>query len=96
MFHGSFHGSGDFGDSGDYGNRMNFHPLYLSTNTWMLIVGVYIAIASVAPVWILLQPRDYLSSFLLYAMLAVAFIGVVGAHPNIDAELFPALQDCGG
>ena len=68
---------------------MNFHPLYLSTNTWMLIVGVYIAIASVAPVWILLQPRDYLSSFLLYAMLAVAFIGVVGAHPNIDAELFP-------
>ena len=69
---------------------MNFHPLYLSTNTWMLIVGVYIAIASVAPVWILLQPRDYLSSFLLYAMLAVAFIGVVGAHPNIDAELFPA------
>ena len=34
---------------------MNFHPLYLSTNTWMLIVGVYIAIASVAPVWILLQ-----------------------------------------
>lgn len=69
---------------------MNFHPLYLSTNTWMLIVGVYIAIASVAPVWILLQPRDYLSSFLLYAMLAVAFIGVVGAHPNIDPELFPA------
>lgn len=69
---------------------MNFHPLYLSTNTWMIIVGIYIAIASVAPVWILLQPRDYLSSFLLYAMLAIAFIGVVGAHPNIDSELFPA------
>ena len=69
---------------------MNFHPIYLSTNTWMIIVGIYIAIASVAPVWILLQPRDYLSSFLLYAMLAVALIGVVGAHPNIDPELFPA------
>lgn len=69
---------------------MNFHPFYLSTNTWMIIVGIYIAIASVAPVWILLQPRDYLSSFLLYAMLAIAFIGVVGAHPNIDPELFPA------
>ena len=69
---------------------MNFHPLYLSTNTWMIIVGIYIAIASVAPVWILLQPRDDLSSFLLYAMLAIAFIGVIGAHPNIDPELFPA------
>ncbi len=69
---------------------MNFHPLYLSTNTWMIIVGIYIAIASVAPVWILLQPRDYLSSFLLYAMLFVAFVGVVGAHPNINPETFPA------
>ena len=69
---------------------MNFHPIYLTTNTWMIIVGIYIAIASVAPVWILLQPRDYLSSFLLYAMLAIAFIGVVGAHPNNDPELFPA------
>ena len=69
---------------------MNFHPLYLTTKTWMIIVGIYIAIASVAPVWILLQPRDYLSSFLLYAMLFVAFVGVIGAHPNIDPELFPA------
>ena len=73
---------------------MNFHPLYLSTNTWMIIVGIYIAIASVAPVWILLQPRDYLSSFLLYAMLAIAFIGVIGAHPNIDPEQFPAFTGC--
>lgn len=69
---------------------MNFHPFYLSTKTWMIVVGIYIAIASVAPVWILLQPRDYLSSFLLYAMLIVAFVGVIGAHPNIDPELFPA------
>lgn len=69
---------------------MNWHPLYLSSTTWMIIVGVYIAIASVTPVWILLQPRDYLSSFLLYAMLFVAIVGVVGAHPNIDPEVFPA------
>ena len=68
---------------------MNFHPLYLSSKTWMIIVGIYIAIASVTPVWILLQPRDYLSSFLLYAMLIVAVVGVVGAHPTIGAE-FPA------
>ena len=68
---------------------MNFHPIYLSSKTWMIIVGIYIAIASVTPVWILLQPRDYLSSFLLYAMLIVAVVGVVGAHPTIGAE-FPA------
>ena len=67
---------------------MNFHPIYLSTKTWMWIVGLYIAIASVTPVWIRLQPRDYLSSFLLYAMLGVAFFGVVVAHPTFDAS-FP-------
>jgi len=69
---------------------MNFHPFYLTANTWMIIVGIYIAVASVTPVWILLQPRDYLSSFLLYAMLAVAAVGVIGAHPDIDPALFPA------
>ena len=67
---------------------MNFHPIYLSTKTWMIIVGIYIAIASVTPVWILLQPRDYLSSFLLYSMLIIAAFGVIGAHPSMDA--FPA------
>ncbi len=62
---------------------MKFHPIYLTTNTWMIIVGIYIAIASVTPVWILLQPRDYLSSFLLYAMLAVALVGVVISHAGM-------------
>lgn len=69
---------------------MNWHPLYFSTTTWMWLIGLYITIASVTPVWILLQPRDYLSSFLLYAMLAVAVVGIVGAHPDIKPELFPA------
>ncbi len=62
---------------------MNWHPLYLTTKTWMIIVGVYIAIASVTPVWILLQPRDYLSSFLLYAMMAVALVGVILSHATL-------------
>lgn len=69
---------------------MNWHPLYFSTTTWMWLIGLYITIASVTPVWILLQPRDYLSSFLLYAMLAVAVVGIVGAHPDIKPDLFPA------
>ncbi len=51
----------------------------LDYNTWMIILGLYILIASVAPVWILLQPRDYLSSYLLYGMIVLAVIGIVGA-----------------
>nr|WP_325297442.1 carbon starvation CstA family protein [uncultured Dysosmobacter sp.] len=62
---------------------MVFHPIYLSSTAWMWICGLYIAIASVTPVWILLQPRDYLSSFLLYAMLALAAVAVVIGHPTL-------------
>ena len=64
---------------------MNFHPIYLSSDTWMWIVGVYIVVASVTPVWILLQPRDYLSSFLLYSMLALAVVAVFVARPSMDS-----------
>ena len=64
---------------------MNFHPIYLSSKTWMWIVGIYITVASVAPVWILLQPRDYLSSFLLYAMLALAVIAVLMGNPSMSS-----------
>ena len=72
---------------------MNWHPIYLSTSTWMWIVGLYIAVASVAPVWILLQPRDYLSSFLLYAMMILAVVGVVIARPDMSSV--PVIQTAG-
>ena len=64
---------------------LKWHPLYLSYETWMVICGIYILVASVTPVWILLQPRDYLSSFLLYGMMILAVVGIVGCHPSIDA-----------
>ena len=71
----------------------NWHPIYLSGTTWMIIVGIYIAVASVTPVWILLQPRDYLSSFLLYGMMAIAIVGIVGAHPTLSIPAFTGFVD---
>lgn len=57
----------------------NFPLIALDHNTWMILLGVYILVASIAPVWILLQPRDYLSSYLLYGMIILAVVGVIGA-----------------
>ena len=71
----------------------NWHPIYLNGSTWMVIVGIYIAIASVTPVWILLQPRDYLSSFLLYGMMIIAFVGILGAHPTLSIPAFTGFMD---
>ena len=72
---------------------LNYHPLYLSSTTWMIIVGLYILVASVTPVWILLQPRDYLSSFLLYAMIILAVVGIIGSHPTLDMPAFTGFVD---
>jgi len=51
----------------------------MSRTAWIVFIGIYIAVASLVPVWILLQPRDYLSSFLLYAMMALAIIGIIAS-----------------
>ena len=48
----------------------------MGRTAWIVFIGVYITVASLVPVWILLQPRDYLSSFLLYAMMVVAIFGI--------------------
>ncbi len=45
--------------------------------TWALILIVYCFFASTTPVWILLQPRDYLSSYLLYASVLTGFVGII-------------------
>jgi len=44
---------------------------------WSVILLIYCLIASVTPVWILLQPRDYLSSYLLYASVISGFFGIL-------------------
>ena len=55
-----------------------FIGLHFNRTFWVLFIWAYVIIASLLPVWILLQPRDYLSSFLLYGMMALAFIAIIG------------------
>ena len=71
----------------------NLPVIHLSYTAWMIILGIYIFFASIAPVWILLQPRDYLTSYLLYGMIALAVIGIIGASlvgaaANLDIPAF--------
>lgn len=57
---------------------------------WALILIVYCFAASTTPVWILLQPRDYLSSFLLYASLLSGFVGIILGGFTIQYPAFTA------
>ena len=62
--------------------------LKFSTNVWLYLVFLYILIASVTPVQYLLQPRDYLNSYLLVAMIAAAVIGIFVSNPTMNLPAF--------
>ncbi|HPW74807.1 MAG TPA: carbon starvation protein A [Kiritimatiellia bacterium] len=55
---------------------------------WVVVLLVYCFAASVLPVWLLLQPRDYLNSYLLYAMMALGFVGILVARPALNLDAF--------
>ena len=65
-----------------------FFPVFLPKTLWLYIVFAYILIGSLVPVWVLGQPRNYLNSFLLIAMIVAAFIGVVVINPEIKIPAF--------
>jgi len=63
-------------------------PVPASYMTWMWVFFFYIVIAAAIPVNLLLQPRDYLNSFLLYAGLVVGFIGAIFAFRGFEVPAF--------
>jgi carbon starvation protein len=65
-----------------------FYPFFMEKSIWFYLIFAYIFIASIVPVWSLGQPRNYLNSFLLIAMLLAAFIGVVFTAPPISIPAF--------
>ena len=67
-------------------------PIFLSLDFWHILVFFYIFIASVVPVWILLQPRDYLNSYLLVAMIVAAVVGVFVANPQVKLPAFVGFE----
>lgn len=56
--------------------------------TWIWVLMAYAAAASVLPVWLLLQPRDYLNAYLLYGMMAFGLLGILAFRPAIELPAF--------
>ncbi len=66
-------------------------PVAFSYRTWIILLLVYVAVASVTPIWILLQPRDYLNSFLLYALLGIGIFGILFYRPGVHLDAFTGI-----
>ncbi len=67
-------------------------PIKASYNTWMIFLFLYIIIAAAIPVNVLLQPRDYLNSFLLYAGLIIGFLAAVFAFRGFEIPAFSSFS----
>jgi carbon starvation protein len=56
--------------------------------TWVVLLLIYSFVASVLPVWVLLQPRDYVNSHQLFVGLGALILGILVAHPAMVAPAF--------
>ncbi|HIO23163.1 MAG TPA: carbon starvation protein A [Nitrospinaceae bacterium] len=63
---------------------IGFSPLMF----WFVILMIYAAVASVLPVNILLQPRDYLSTYILFGSMALAMLALLWIHPELHTPAY--------
>ena len=63
-------------------------PMYATKTTWIYVVMAYLFLASVMPMWLLMEPRDYMTTFMLLGMIIGAVVGVVAEHPTMKLNAF--------
>ncbi|CVI69829.1 Carbon starvation protein A [Clostridiales bacterium CHKCI001] len=63
-------------------------PIYATKSAWIYIIMAYLFLASVMPMWLLMQPRDYMTTYMLLGMIIGAVVGVVVAHPSMQLNAF--------
>ncbi len=68
------------------------NPIYADAVTWRYVVFAYLFCAAVMPMWLLKQPRDYLSMFLLIGMILGGVIGVFVKNPDINMPAFVGFE----
>ena len=68
-------------------------PLIFDKTTWSYITFVYIFFAAVLPMWLLKQPRDYMTTFMFICMIAGAVVGLLVAHPTMNLPVFTGFNN---
>ena len=68
-------------------------PVFLGKDMWVYIAFIYIFLAAVLPMWFVMQPRDYMSTFMFIGMIAGAVLGLVFAHPAMNLRPFTGFRN---
>ena len=71
---------------------MNF-PVILGKDMWVYIAFVYIFLAAVLPMWFVMQPRDYMSTFMFIGMIAGAVLSLIFAHPTMNLPAYTGFNN---
>ena len=70
-----------------------FCPLVTTKVNWTYIVFAYIFLAAVLPMWLLMQPRDYMTTFMFAGMIIGAVVGLVVAHPTMNLPMYTGFHN---
>ena len=68
-------------------------PMVADKATWSYITFAYIFLASVLPMWLMKQPRDYMTTFMFAGMIIGATLGLVVAHPNMNLPVYTGFHN---
>jgi len=67
-------------------------PVMIQPNLWMILLSIYTLIAAGVPVWVILQPRDFINAFILYFGMALLFFGIIISALKGATMNFPAFN----
>lgn len=68
-------------------------PITATKDTWSYLTFAYIFLAAVLPMWLLMQPRDYMTTFMFAGMILGAVIGLLVAHPKMNLPAFTGFHN---
>ena len=68
-------------------------PLIAGKEAWVYITFIYIFFAAVLPMWLLKQPRDYMTTFMFIGMIAGAVLGLLVAHPTMNLPVYTGFNN---
>ena len=68
-------------------------PLIAGKEAWVYITFIYIFFAAVLPMWLLKQPRDYMTTFMFIGMIVGAVLGLLVAHPTMNLQVYTGFNN---